>query len=206
MGRLNKPAKPNYPYRSPNQTNAEDLTPNLLEDVGASQAADMRRIGRGLSPDAAEGHKFSDVNRRRQQEAGGRATLRSLGRAGALGAAAQVGEAIGQEIDRRNPEVGKAAERMIEGSGVGSLMRRGAVPPGRVEFSDEAEQAMIDRDVAEASRAAREKSDEEREERRVKSDRERALRAGAKEGYASGGFVRKADGIAQRGKTRGRFV
>jgi hypothetical protein len=55
-------------------------------------------------------------------------------------------------------------------------------------------------------RVARERSDEEREERRVKTDRERALRTGAKEGYASGGFVRKADGIAQRGKTRGRFV
>jgi len=206
MGRLNKPAKPNYTYRSPNQTNAEDLAPNLLEDVGASQAADMRRVGRGLSPDATPGHKFSEVNRRRQQEAGGRAALRSLGRAGALGAAAQVGEAVGQEIDRRNPKVGEAAERMIEGSGVGSLMRRGAVSPGRVEFSDEAEQAMIDRDVSEALRSAREKSDEEREERRVKTDRERALRSGAKEGFAKGGFVRKADGIAQRGKTKGRFV
>jgi hypothetical protein len=206
MGRLNKPAKPNYPYRSPNQTNAEDLAPNLLEDVGASQAADMRRIGRGLSPDATPGHKFSEVNRRRQQEAGGRAALRSLGRAGALGAAAEVGEAVGRELDRRNPKVGEAAERMIEGSGVGSLMRRGAVPSGRVEFSDEAEQEFANQDVERAMRVARERSDEEREERRVKTDRERALRTGAKEGYASGGFVRKADGIAQRGKTRGRFV
>ena len=197
MGRLNRPAKPNYPYRSPNQTNAEDLTPNLLEDVGASQAADMRRVGRGLSPTAA-----SPANRLRQQEAGGRATLRSLGRAGLLGAAAEAG----REIDRRNPEVGEAAEKIIEGSGVGSLMRRGAVPPGRVEFTDEAEQEFINRDVERGMRIAREKSDEEREERRVKIDRERALRTGAKEGYASGGFVRKADGIAQRGKTKGRFV
>jgi hypothetical protein len=201
MGRLNRPAKPNYPYRSPNQTNAEDLTPNLLEDVGASQAADMRRVGRGLSPTAA-----SPANRLRQQEAGGRATLRSLGRAGLLGAAAEAGQAVGREIDRRNPEVGEAAEKIIEGSGVGSLMRRGAVPPGRVEFTDEAEQEFINRDVERGMRIAREKSDEEREERRVKIDRERALRTGAKEGYASGGFVRKADGIAQRGKTKGRFV
>jgi hypothetical protein len=201
MGRLNKPAKPNYPYRSPNQTNAEDLTPNLLEDVEASQAADMRRVGRGLSPTAA-----SPANRLRQQEAGGRAALRSLGRAGALGAAAEVGEAAGRELDRRNPKVGEAAERMIEGSGVGSLMRRGAVSPGRVELSDEAERELIEQDVARAMKSAREKSDEEREERRVKTDRERALRSGAREGYASGGFVRKADGIAQRGKTKGRFV
>jgi hypothetical protein len=201
MGRLNRPAKPNYPYRSPNQTNAEDLTPNLLEDVGASQAADMRRVGRGLSPTAA-----SPANRLRQQEAGGRATLRSLGRAGLLGAAAEAGKKFGEDLDKYDPTVGPAVEKAIEKSGVGSLMRRGAVPPGRVEFTDEAEQEFINRDVERGMRIAREKSDEEREERRVKIDRERALRTGAKEGYASGGFVRKADGIAQRGKTKGRFV
>jgi hypothetical protein len=206
MGRLNKPAKPNYPYRSPNQTNAEDLAPNLLEDVGASQAADMRRIGRGLSPDATPGHKFSEVNRRRQQEAGGRATLRSAGRAGLLGVAAEAGKKFGEDLDKYDPTVGPAVEKAIEKSGVGSLMRRGAVPSGRVEFSDEAEQEFANQDVERAMRVARERSDEEREERRVKTDRERALRTGAKEGYASGGFVRKADGIAQRGKTRGRFV
>ena len=80
MGRLNKPAKEGYRYRSPNQTNAEDLAPNLLEDVAASQEADFGRIRRGVDSTAT-----NPANRRRQQEAGGRATLRSLGRAGLLG-------------------------------------------------------------------------------------------------------------------------
>ena len=184
MGRLNKPAKEGYRYRSPNQTNAEDLTPNLLEDVGASQAADMRRVGRGLSPTAA-----SPANRLRQQEAGGRATLRSLGRAGLLGAAVEAG----REIDRRNPEVGEAAEKIIEGSGVGSLMRRGAVSPGRVELSDDAEQRFVDRDVLRARAAA----DEIMKEQKGR-------------GYAKGGSVgsasKRADGCAQRGKTKGRMI
>lgn len=188
MGRLNKPAKEGYRYRSPSQTNAEDLTPNLLEDVAASQESDFGRIRRGVDSTAT-----NPANRRRQQEAGGRATLRSLGRAGLLGAAAEAGQAIGREIDRRNPEVGEVAEKAIEGSGVGSLMRRRAVSPGRVEFSDEAEQKLVDRDVLRARAAA----DEIMQEQKSR-------------GYAKGGSVgsasKRADGIAQRGKTRGKFI
>jgi hypothetical protein len=51
MGRLNKPAKEGYSYRSPNQTNAQDLTPNLMEDVIASQNADSDRIVRSNNDD-----------------------------------------------------------------------------------------------------------------------------------------------------------
>ena len=205
MGRLNKPAIPGYRYRSPEQTNARDLTPNLMEDVGASQNADLERIGRGLSPTAA-----SEINRRRQQEAGGRATLRSALRGGAAGVAFEAGKKFGEDLDKYDPTVGPAVDEAIEKSGVGSLMRRGAVPKGRVEFTEEAEQALADRDAARAMKEAREKSDEEAEDRRVRSERTRALRSGAKEGYAKGGMVgsasKSADGIAQRGKTRGRYL
>ena len=48
MGRLNKPKKEGYTYRSPNQTNAKDLTPNPKEDVVASNEADLERIKKGL--------------------------------------------------------------------------------------------------------------------------------------------------------------
>ena len=76
MGRLNKPAIEGYKYRSPNQTNAKDLTPNLREDVIASQKADTERISRGL--DTSE---TRPQNRKQVQEAGGRAISRSTGRA-----------------------------------------------------------------------------------------------------------------------------
>lgn len=181
MGRLNKPAKPGYKYANPSQTSARDLTPNLLEEVGPSQEADIGRIKRGVNPTAK-----GEYNRRRQQEAGGRATLRSLGRAGLLGAAAEAGEAIGREIDERNPEVGEAVERILERSGASKALQRGAVPPGRVELTDEAKEEQAFRDVEDAARKVRDM------------------------GYAKGGSVgsasKRGDGIAQRGKTRGRYL
>lgn len=181
MGRLNKPAKPGYKYANPSQTSARDLTPNLMEEVGPSQEADVERIKRGVNPTAK-----GEYNRRKQQEAGGRATLRSLGRAGLLGAAAEAGKAIGREIDERNPEVGEAVERILERSGASRALQRGAVPPGRVELTEEAEGEQAFRDVEDAARKVRGM------------------------GYAKGGSVgsasKRADGIAQRGKTRGKYI
>jgi len=177
MGRLNKPAKPGYVYRSPRRTNAEDLTPNLQEDVVASDRADKERIRRGLNTDRIQ----NPANRRRAQEAGGRATMRSLGRLGGVGVAYEAGKRVGEELDRRVPAVGKAADALIEKSGVGALARKGAVPPGRVELTDEAKQRLS---------KPRKDSDDN--------------------GYAKGGSVgsaaKRADGCAQRGHTKGRFV
>lgn len=116
MGRLNKPAQEGYKYRSPGQTNAKDSTPNLQEDVLASQGADYDRIGKGLNPTAERAY-----NRRMQQEAGGRALMRSTGRAGAVAAATDLGLAIGDEINRRHPEIGKA---IVEKSGLGDAVER----------------------------------------------------------------------------------
>ena len=82
LGRLNKPAKSGYKYRSPNQTNAEDLTPNLMEDVGASQRADFDRFKKGITNDSK-----NPANRKRSQDAAKRAASRTLGRAsGVVGA------------------------------------------------------------------------------------------------------------------------
>ena len=82
MGRLNKPAKEGYIYRSPGQTNAKDIMPNLREDVMASQSADSDRIKRGL--DTSE---TRPQNRAQVQNAAGRAITRTAGRAGLAGLA-----------------------------------------------------------------------------------------------------------------------
>ncbi len=109
MGRLNKPAQPGYKYRSPNQTNARDLTPNLEEDVVASQRADTERIGKGLKSPAER-----EYNRKMQQEAGGRALSRSLSRAGLLSAAGMAGYDAGKEIDKEFPSIGKAIDKAVD--------------------------------------------------------------------------------------------
>lgn len=183
MGRLNKPAIPGYEYRSPKRTNARDLTPNLREDTGASQRADLERIGRGLNADAATEH-----NRRMQQEAGGRAVSRTLGRAGLLGAAATGGYELGKEIDKRNPKIGEAIDKAIDAVAV-----RG-------------ERAKLTPDAARRIREMEGNDDQG-------ADTSSPVRAEAYDQairHAKGGKVtsasRRADGIAKRGKTRGKYV
>lgn len=79
--------------RSPGQSNANRLAPSLRENVVPSQTRDVGRISQGMN---ATGR--SALTRSAQQQAGGRALIRTAGRAGAVGAAAMVGYAVGSEI------------------------------------------------------------------------------------------------------------
>lgn len=101
------------PNRSPGQSNANRVLPSLREDVKASQKADIERMKKGLSPDAK-----SALTRTAQQTAGGRAVLRTAGRAGSLVGAALLGyegaKAIGEASNRSYAETvakRKAAEK-----------------------------------------------------------------------------------------------
>ena len=179
MGRLNKPAKEGYKYRSPSQTNAKDLTPNLREDVIASQKADAERIRRGL--DTSE---TRPQNRRQVQEAGGRATTRTGGRAGLAGLAAELGYGIGREIDERTG-VGK---KIVEKSGLGDVVDKVVNMRDKVKLSK------------------REKADDSDDS--DASDKFQPRRSEGDFGMKKGGAVsasKRADGIAQRGKTKGRM-
>lgn len=77
-------------------------------------------------------------------------------------------------------------------------------------MTDEAKQHMADNEVADLVRESKERDREQRAQKNMESERERLLRRGAKEGYAKGGMVgsasKRADGCAQRGKTRGKMV
>jgi len=100
MPKLNKPAKEGFQYRSPEQTNAKSVTPHPKEDVVGSQRADIGRIRQGLS---APGK--TERGRAMQQEAGGRAITRTMGRAGAAGAAGLGGAEMGKRLrDRADTE------------------------------------------------------------------------------------------------------
>ena len=201
MGRLNKPEIPGYRYRSPNRTNARDLTPHPLEDAAASQEADLGRIRRGLNADAAREH-----NRRSQQEAGGRATLRTGTRAGLAGLAFEGGKAAGRALDEGYPELGKKIVDKTVGPVIDKAVEKSR---DKVELSKD------------AKRRVKEESDElDRINKSVDTrgdyDYEPTARlmgmkkGGAVKKMASGGSVGSAssrgDGCAQRGKTRGRML
>ena len=181
MGRLNRPAQEGYTYRSPGQTNARDLLPNLGEDVVASQRADAERIRRGLNPTAQ-----SEYNRRMQQEAGGRGTTRSGGRAGLAGLAAELGYGIGREIDERTG-VGK---KIVDKSGLGDVVDKVVNMRDKVKLSKR--EKADDSDDSDASDKFQPRY----------SEGDFGMKKGGKVSSAS----KRADGCAQRGKTKGRYL
>jgi hypothetical protein len=181
MGRLNKQAIPGYEYRSPGRTNARDLTPNLREDVVASQRADLDRIGRGMNPTAER-----DYNRLMQQEAGGRATTRTAGRAGLAGLALETGYGLGRAIDEKTG-IGK---KIVDKSGLGDVVDKVVNMRDKVELSPRA------KEKAEKS----DDSDSGKYQPRY-SEGDFGMKKGGKVTASS-----RADGIAQRGKTKGRYL
>ena len=202
MGRLNRPAREGYTYRSPGQTNARDVTPNLREDVVASQSADNERIRRGLNADAARAN-----NRRTQQEAGGRAITRTGGRAGLAALAGEAGYALGRKIDEETG-IGK---KLIDKT-VGPSIDRAVASQDRVTLSPEAKARIEAGELEEKASAKPMKrtmnsaspEGKMRPGRNEEIDDETRENAG---GYKKGGLTasRRADGIAQRGKTRGKM-
>ena len=206
MGRLNRPAREGYTYRSPGQTNARDVTPNLREDVVASQSADNERIRRGLNADAARAN-----NRRTQQEAGGRAITRTGGRAGLAALAGEAGYALGRKIDEETG-VGK---KLIDKT-VGPSIDRAVASQDRVTLSPEAKARIAAGELeekAEAPKARRRIMDSESPEGKLRPGRNEEIDDETREnagGYKRGGKVnstsRRGDGIAQRGKTKGKYL
>lgn len=184
-----------------------------------SQASDVERIKKGLNPTAER-----EYNRRLQQEAGGRAITRSVGRAGYAGAALQGGYEAGRALD----EATGVGKKIVEKSGLGAAAERFANKRDKVELSEESKARIARGDLEEkrkepstpskpskpATTAREEESTEPisgkyRPGRNEEIDDETRESAG---GYKRGGKVsiskasKRADGIAQRGKTRGRYL
>jgi hypothetical protein len=204
MGRLNKPSREGYTYRSPGQTNAKDVTPNLREDVVASQSADNERIRRGLNADAARAN-----NRRTQQEAGGRAITRTGGRAGLAALAGEAGYALGRKIDEETG-IGKK----IVDKTVGPSIDRVVAAKERVTLSPEAKARIEAGELEEKAsvKPMKRTMDSASPEGKMRPGRNEEIDDETREsagGYKRGGKVnsasRRGDGIAQRGKTRGKM-
>jgi hypothetical protein len=197
MPKLNKPAKEGFQYRSPEQTNAKSVLPHPKEDVMGSQRADIGRIRQGLS---APGK--TERGRAMQQEAGGRAIARTVGRAAAAGAAGLGGAEMGKRLrDRADAEKMRPDAEMGSSMGpsMGSDMEAPAPRP-----RPRPRPMPTPMPTGSVREGRNENIDDETRARAMES-------VGMKNGgmtkkYAKGGSVSsRADGIAQRGKTRGKI-
>jgi hypothetical protein len=185
MGRLNKPARDGYTYRSPGQTNARDIAPNLREDVVASQRADIDRIKRGL--DTSE---TRPQNRSQVQNAAGRAVTRSGGRAGLASLALEAGAALGREVDENGIPftggVGKGiGKKLVDKSGLGKAAEKAADQRDKVELSKGSKERLADMEIDETMREV----DAERKARRY-AEKDKPTEYLGDDEYKKGGAVR----------------
>jgi len=180
---LNVPNQPGYTNRSPSQTNANSLLPHLGEDVIAAQRADLGRMGRGVTTPAA-----SERGQAMQRAAGLRALSRTGGRAAILGGSAAAGNALREEnekmsnADKKKLAAAKADMEAAESQGDQEVDTSGANP-----------------DAVRGEQYGRGAPDGMKRGGRVKK-----MASGGMTSKASGASKR-ADGIAQRGKTKGRM-
>lgn len=209
MPTLNKPARPGYKYAHPEETSGKSYMPHPQERVLESQASDIERIKKGL--DTSE---TRPQNRAQVQNAAGRAILRSAGRAGAAGAALQGGYDLGREIDERTG----AGKALVEKSGLGDAVERAVNRRDKVELSKESQERIAKGELEEKHKETAKRTRSEEPSIDVKGkyhpgrnpeiDDDTRESAG---GYKRGGKVKitassRADGIASRGKTRGRYL
>jgi len=163
-----------------------DNLPGLRDDVVARSVEDYGKMKKGQNVDSS---KAKGTAREVIKEAGDRGRNRLVGRAGYAGAALENGYMLGREIDERTG----AGKNMVEGSqtlkGVANKMGES----DRVKLSEDSKDRIAH---AENAKALRE----------VDAEKEGMKKGGKVKKYASGGSVSsRGDGIAQRGKTKGRM-
>ena len=181
---LNKPAKRGLEYRSPEQTNANSLVPNLNENVIASQRADIARMLKARSANETPKQQ-RDIDLSKVRAASRTATRAAL--------AAGAGKAAydGAKEDEGTEET-KASKPRAEEEEAPKERRKYSVPT-----TDAKERIAEDKAFRENEKALQEVDAEIESEKYGKGDK-----------YAKGGSVsasRRGDGIAQRGKTRGKM-
>ena len=109
-----------HPARSPGESNANRLGPDLFEDVDRASPRDIERIRRAMAlRDGADEEALSSQERfgRRQTRAAGvRAGARSLGRLGYLGGSAGLGAKVGSTLVdlEENAREGRARKKLQE--------------------------------------------------------------------------------------------
>ena len=199
-----------------------DNLPGLKDDVVARDREDTAKAKKGREVDSS---KLSGGAKDAVREAGKRAENRKVGRRGAGVAAFEIGYGVGRAIDEKTG-LGK---NMVDKSGLGSAAEKAASRRDKVELSKDAK-ARLDEEEVDNYRRETEAEDKARKAYSGK-DEENYKGDGMKKGgmtakfmsfskkgrpagmkpvtkMASGGMTasRRADGIATKGKTKGRFV
>jgi len=161
--------------------------PDFNEDVVERSREDIGKMRKGKNPPAhVKGGALESV-----REAGRRATNRLGSRAGLAGAALQGGYDVGRAIDEKTG----AGKKLVEASGLGRATDAAVNKRDKVTMSKDAKQRLEDYEDAEIARKVDEDIAGEKATKREVD-------------YKKGGMTasRRGDGIAQRGKTRGKMV
>lgn len=191
--------------------------PGLKDDVVERFKEDIGKAKKGREVDSS---KLTGGAREAVREAGQRATNRNVSRAGAAQAAFTAGYEAGKAIDEKTG----AGKKIVEKSGLGRLAEKAANARDKVELSQSAKDRLDDEEVDKTVREvnARQKAGEFDPENQSGPGMKRGGKVAAKymsfsktgkpagmksvTKMASGGSFRaSANGIAQRGKTRGKM-
>ena len=162
--------------------------PRLDDDVVRSAREDLEKGRRGRNVDSSN---LRGGAREVVREAGRRADNRNAGRAGLAGAALQGGYEVGRAIDEKTG----AGKKLVEASGLGRATDAAVNKRDKVTMNKDAKQRLEDYEDAEIARGVDEKIAGEKATKREVD-------------YKKGGMTAssRADGCAQRGKTRGKMV
>ena len=180
-----------------------DRIPKLNDDVVKSSMEDARKVVKDTSK--LRGAAVDSV-----KEAGSRAASRLVGRAGLAGAALQGGYEAGRAIDE-STGIGK---KMVDKSGLGDLAEEMATPSEKVELSEESKARIARGDLdKKPARARAGKEPEgggggrsEPKSRVLMENREPKDEAMKRGGKVKSSASKRADGIATKGFTRGKYL
>lgn len=135
--------------------NANRWTPSLTSDVVKSQKADNAKIKKGL--DAAADNVDNNRSRQSQQLAGGRATTRTAGRAGALAATGVFAYDQGSRANEANSRAGEA--------------KKAASAPAPAKKAAPASEPVSKKDDAPAKKADEKKKDVKKASSKIEAPR-----------------------------------
>lgn len=188
-----------------------DNLPGLKDDVIDRAKEDFAKGKKGRNVDSS---KLTGGAKEAVREAGKRADNRNVGRAGAGQVMFEIGYGVGRKIDEKTG-LGK---KMVDKSGLGDAAEKAANRRDKVELSKDAKARL---DEEEVDNYRRETDANEKARREYSGRYEDGTRLPSEENYkgdgmkrggkvkkmASGGMTasRRADGIAVKGKTRGKM-
>jgi hypothetical protein len=188
-----------------------DKIPGFKDDVGKRSFEDMDKLKKAANINSSG---LKGGARQAVIEAGGRGLARNIGRGALAEGAFEAGYGIGRAIDEKTG-VGK---KIVDESGLGDLAERVANSRDRVELSEDAKKRIARGDLdSEEVIPSKKKSTASKNmsvEGKMYAGRNPEIDDSTREsagGYKRGGKVvskasSRADGIAQRGKTRGRYL